>query len=133
MHQPECLCVPVSEILEEISLDNKRLNRLCSRLSLPDLIPSAEVRHRRSIFRLAHICRAFRGLALNVLYSHLRNFWPLILPSFTIHLNYSVHWSSLAHRFSLNHVKMTLHTHPFLHDVLKASTPLSQLTFPSMA
>lgn len=80
MHQ--CLCV--SEILEAIFyfvFDDKRRYRLCSHLSLPDLIPSAETRDRRSIFRLALTCRAFRDLALDVLYSHLRNFWPLILPS----------------------------------------------------
>ncbi|KIK41764.1 hypothetical protein CY34DRAFT_805708 [Suillus luteus UH-Slu-Lm8-n1] len=80
MHQ--CLCV--SEILEAIFyfvFHGKRRYRLCSHLSLPDLIPSAETRDRRSIFRLALTCRAFRDLALNVLYSHLRNFWPLILPS----------------------------------------------------
>ncbi|KAG2756584.1 hypothetical protein P692DRAFT_20868255 [Suillus brevipes Sb2] len=80
MHQ--CLCV--SEILEAIFyfvFDDQRRYRLCSHLSLPDLIPSAETRDRRSIFRLVLTCRAFPHLALNVLYSHLRNFWPLILPS----------------------------------------------------
>ncbi|KAG1886970.1 hypothetical protein F4604DRAFT_1719353 [Suillus subluteus] len=78
MHQ--CLCV--SEILEVIFyfVFNDRQRRFCSHL-LPDLIPSPETQDRRSTFRLALTCRAFRDLALNVLYSHLRNLWPLILSS----------------------------------------------------
>ncbi|KAG1866797.1 hypothetical protein F4604DRAFT_2022316 [Suillus subluteus] len=76
MHQ--CLCV--SEILEVIFyfVFGDRQRRFCSHL-LPDLIPSPETQDRRSIFRLALTCRAFRHLALDILYSNLRNFWPLVI------------------------------------------------------
>ncbi|KAG2031889.1 hypothetical protein BDR03DRAFT_971475 [Suillus americanus] len=76
MHQ----CLRVTEILEAIFyfVFNHKGRRFNSHL-LPDLIPSPETQDRRSIFRLALTCRAFRDLALNILYSNLRNFWPLIL------------------------------------------------------
>ncbi|KAG2074241.1 hypothetical protein BDR04DRAFT_199615 [Suillus decipiens] len=77
MHQ--CLCI--NEILEAIFyfVFNHKGHGFYLHLSLPDLIPSAETQDRRSIFRLALTCRAFRDLALDILYSHLRNFWPLVL------------------------------------------------------
>ncbi|KAG2367827.1 hypothetical protein BDR07DRAFT_204448 [Suillus spraguei] len=77
MHQ--CLCI--SEILEVIFyfVFNDKRQDFYWYLALPDLIPSAETQDRRSIFRLALTCRAFRDLALDFLYSHLRNFWPLVL------------------------------------------------------
>lgn len=83
MHQ--CLCI--SEILEVIFyfvfIDERRPFSPYAyyQLVLPDFIPSPETQDRRSIFRVALTCRAFRDLALNLLYSHLRNFWPLILSS----------------------------------------------------